>query len=201
MEDTENRVLVGEVTVDPKLANSQAFMLMVPLAIFVFTPYYLFWKDEFTFQTLREFAKDTQSWTGFGTLIIVLIIIAGIILHELIHAITWALFTRGGFKTIEFGILWREFTPYSHCKEPLAMKHFIFGMIAPGIFLGIVPALLSYFTGNFWLMLFGSFFTAAAAGDIMILRLLKKQNRQDYICDHPTAIGFQVWREGKNHSK
>jgi hypothetical protein len=42
---------------------------------------------------------------------IVLIATIGIILHELIHGITWAKYTKDGFKSIRFGVLWKFLTP------------------------------------------------------------------------------------------
>jgi hypothetical protein len=78
---------------------------------------------------------------------IVLIALTGIILHELIHGITWAKYTKDGFKSIRFGVLWKFLTPYCHCKEPLLVKHYIIGDYA-SYCLGAFPALLSFITGN-----------------------------------------------------
>ena len=104
--------------------------------------------------------------------IIFIILIFGIVLHELIHGITWAKFAKAGFKSIKFGILKEMLTPYCHCKEPLKVKHYIFGAITPAIITGIIPAITAIFTGNLWLLIFGMLFTMAAAGDFMIINLV-----------------------------
>jgi hypothetical protein len=184
-----------EVIFSAKQANSSALTLMLPLASITGVPYYLIWKDRFTFQTFREFAHSSQSWLGYGMPIIISVMIIGIVAHELIHGITWALFAKKGFKSIQFGMLWKEITPYCHCSEPLKVKHYVAGTLMPALLLGIVPTLAAYVTGNVWLMLFGMFFMAAAAGDFLIVKTLRTENPSTLIQDHPTAIGYYIFRK------
>jgi hypothetical protein len=42
--------------------------------------------------------------------IVLIALTIGIILHELIHGITWAKYTKDGFKSIRFGVLWKFLT-------------------------------------------------------------------------------------------
>jgi hypothetical protein len=90
--------------------------------------------------------------------IVLIALTIGIILHEL-HGITWAKYTKDGFKSIRFGVLWKFLTPYCHCKEPL-VKHYIIGGIMPAIVLGLFllyyPLSLAMYFVNF-----GIFFTMA----------------------------------------
>jgi hypothetical protein len=44
-------------------------------------------------------------------------------------------------------------------------------------------------------MLFGVFFTAAAAGDFMIIRLIIKEKPNVYILDHPDEVGCYIFRK------
>jgi hypothetical protein len=184
-----------EVVFSPKQANLSALRLMLPLVAITGIPYYLIWSDELTFQTLRDFAHSSQSWLGYGMPLIILTMILGIVAHELIHGITWALFAKKGFKSIQFGMLWKEVTPYCHCGEPLKVKHYVAGALMPALLLGITPTLAAYVTGNVWLMLFGLFFTAAAAGDFLIVRSLRSENPDDLVQDHSTAIGYYIFRK------
>lgn len=124
-----------------------------------------------------------------------LVMIIGIVLHELIHGIFFARFASKGFKSIKFGILWKMLTPYCHCKEPLQIKHYIIALLAPLVILGILPALIGLAIGHFVFVLFGIFFSTAAAGDLMIYHLIKKENPEDYVQDHPSEAGYYIFRK------
>lgn len=86
-------------------------------------------------------------------------------------------------------------TPYCHCKEPLNVRQYIIGAIAPAILLGIVPSIVAIMIGNPGLLLFGMFFTIAAAGDILIINLLRKENSSDLVQDHPSEAGCYIYRK------
>jgi len=168
---------------------------MLPLAILSLTPYYILWKDHLTIESLENFVVNSRSWAGYGTIVVLLVILAGIIAHEFIHGVTWAKYAKRGFKSIEFGMLWKELTPYCHCTEKLPIRQYIIGTLMPGIVLGFIPAVIAYITGNFWTMAFGLFFTAAAASDFMIINILRKEKPDDLVQDHPTKIGCIIYRK------
>lgn len=125
------------------------------------------------------------------------VFIGGIVLHELIHGATWAIFARRGFRSIRFGVLWKYATPYCHCKEPLKIKHYLAGAITPAIFLGFMPAIYGVVVGWFSVMFFGMIFIVAAIGDFMIFRLLMHEDGNDYAQDHPSEAGCYVFRKIK----
>ena len=76
---------------------------------------------------------------------VVVIIFLGMVLHELIHAISWLQYCKKKFKSIEIGMQWNDFTPYCHCKETLKVWQYAIGCALPGIILGLIPAILSLF--------------------------------------------------------
>ncbi|MGQ0828185.1 MAG: DUF3267 domain-containing protein [Bacteroidota bacterium] len=119
----------------------------------------------------------------------------GIVLHELIHGIVWSRFTKDGFRSIKFGVLWKMLTPYCHCKEPLKVSQYITGVIMPAIILGVVPAIISIVIGNIGLLVFGIFFTMVAVGDFLIINLLRKENKDSLVLDHPSEAGFFIYRK------
>ena len=86
-------------------------------------------------------------------------------------------------------------TPYCHCKEPLIVKHYIIGAITPAIILGFLPAVYSILTGNIGFLFFGIFFTMAALGDFMIINLLRKENLNSFVLDHPSEAGCFIYRK------
>jgi hypothetical protein len=61
--------------------------------------------------------------------------------------------------------------------------------------MGVVPSIVAITIGNPGLLLFGMFFTIAAAGDLMIINLLRKENSYDLTQDHPSEAGCYIYRK------
>jgi len=120
------------------------------------------------------------------------VIIVSIVVHELIHGLTWSLFTKHGFKSVAFGVIWKYLTPYCSCKEALGRGQYILGGIMPGLVLGIIPQVTACFTGSFLLELYGAFMTICAGGDLMIFIMILRDKKcgDEYYLDHPTKIGL-----------
>jgi hypothetical protein len=199
MKDLEN-YNKETLTIDLAKANVYGLFGMIPIILIYTIPFYLIWKEKLTVLNLKNYFKEFNSSGNplafSGSIIIVMIL--GIILHELIHGITWAKYASKGFKSIKFGILWKMLTPYCHCKEPLKVKEYILGAIMPAIVLGLIPALYAILSGNVLLLVFGIFFTTAAIGDFMIINLLRKENMNSLVLDHPSEAGCFIYRELKS---
>lgn len=131
-----------------------------------------------------------ESYWNFWVFIIAIAV--SIVVHELIHGLTWSLFTRNGFKSVAFGFIWKYLTPYCSCKEALKRGQYILGGIMPGLVLGIIPQAVACFTGIYMLAFFGAFMTVCAGGDLMIfvMILMDRKNRDEHYLDHPTKIGL-----------
>ncbi|MGL4412586.1 MAG: DUF3267 domain-containing protein [Bacteroidales bacterium] len=179
------------LTINVVKANIFAILLLIPTSLLFGIPYYLIWGASTEHFGLNRGIKAESDI--FETIPFIFILILGIILHELIHGITWARFAKDGFKSIRFGMMWKMITPYCHCKEPLTVKHYIIGGIAP-IVLGIIPAIISIFIGSLDLLLTGIVFTIASSGDLMIINLLRKERSSDYVHDHPSEAGCYIYR-------
>ena len=117
MNEFENYIQ-EQKTIDLVKANVYSIVGLIPIAILYFVPFYLLWKDRLSFSYLKENVKELSIGMPMS-LIIFLTFVIGIILHELIHGLTWSLFAKHGFKSMKFGILLKMLTPYCHCKEPL----------------------------------------------------------------------------------
>lgn len=172
-------------TIDIVQANKVALVVLLGSVIVFGVPFHLIWKP---------------AWTSFFSLgfMFFFMLIAGIVLHELIHGLVFGLFAKDGFKSIRFGVMWKMLTPYCHCKEPLKIKHYFAGALMPAFLLGIVPAVISWFNGNSGWLLFGIFFTAAAAGDFMVVYVLRREDRNNLVQDHPSEAGCYVfWKTGE----
>ena len=135
--------------------------------------------------------------TPQGSLLFIVLFAVLIVVHELIHGLTWSLFSEHHFKDIEFGFMKEFLTPYCTCTIPLSKSQYIWGALMPCILLGILPTALGILLGSslwFWI---GIVMILAAGGDIMIVMKVmafKKQNESNEILvyDHPTQAGSVI---------
>ena len=183
------------LTLDIMKANLYAIVAIIPVLILYGVPFVLLWRHTFTKVALKSLIDSYNLGIWGNMSVILLVITIGIITHELIHGITWAMFTKNGFKSIKVGILWKILTPYCHCSEPLKVKHYIAGAIMPAIILGLFPLVYSLFTGNVLWLFFAFFFTMSTVGDLMIVNLVRKEDMNSFVLDHPSEVGFYVFRK------
>ena len=147
------------------------------------------------FVLLHDFPFEVQGvsdfllfWGAFFILIVV---------HELIHGLTWSRFTEHGLKDIEFGVIWRMLTPYCTCKEPLKKIPYMLGAGMPCLVLGILPCIISWITGSGWLLGIGLLMILGAGGDLLILVMILRGKFNDtaLFLDHPTEVGLVVFEK------
>ncbi len=132
-----------------------------------------------------------------GNIFVVLFItIILIVVHELIHGITWSVFAKNHFKDIAFGINVSQLMPYCSCMSGLNKKQYITGAIMPFIILGLIPTIIAYLIGSYPLLLIGIIMSVSAMGDLMIIGkiLSYKTDAKDVIyMDHPTDVGGVIF--------
>lgn len=180
-------------TIDLVQANRYALLAVVPLALAYVLPFYLLWGHRYTLAWLK-LAADRLFGPALGWGLLVLLL--GIVLHELIHGLTWAIHAKRGFRSIRFGVWWKMLAPYCHCKEPLRVRQYIIGALMPAIIMGFTPAMLAMALGSAKLLVFALFFTVAAMGDFMIIQLIRKEPADTLVLDHPSEAGCYVFRAG-----
>jgi hypothetical protein len=129
----------------------------------------------------------------FALLIFGAVFLAGVTLHELIHGVAWKWASRKPWSTISFGFNVASLTPYAHCSEPMNARAYRVGALAPALLLGFLPATAGLLSGNPWTFLYGILFIVAAAGDFLILWLLRGVPADRLVEDHPTRAGCYVY--------
>lgn len=163
-------------------ANLFAIVFLIPLCVVGFGLYYL--------------VNHKLGFSDFNFLVFIISFIVLIVVHELIHGLSWSFFTPHHFKDIEFGIMRPSMTPYCACTAPLKKAPYVFGSVMPLLILGVLPMIIGIVIGNSNLMYIGIVMSDAAAGDIMIIwRLLNyKSNAGEIVyMDHPTEAGGLVF--------
>jgi hypothetical protein len=127
-----------------------------------------------------------------NTALLIAAVLLGIVVHELIHGLSWVIFGRKPFSAIKFGFQWKTLTPYAHLKEPVEVNAYRLGAFLPGFILGILIYILSLVFGNGDLFWFSLVHTSAAGGDWLILWLIRNVRAGTQVEDHPTNAGCYV---------
>lgn len=181
-----------ELSMTAAEANVRALVFIVPIVLIYAAAYWLIWPEQFSTQNLGELVRVHRDLLLISPLLMLVVFILGAVVHELLHGLTWAVFCKNGLKSIKYGVYWKMLTPYCHCKEVLPLRHYMIGGMMPGLVMGLLPALAGIAMGHFLLFLFGLFFSMAAAGDLLILWMLRRQQASDLVQDHPDKIGCFV---------
>jgi hypothetical protein len=129
--------------------------------------------------------------TGSSALLI-LAVLLGVVIHELIHGVSWVIFGRKSFSAIKFGFQWKTLTPYAHLTDPVEVSAYRLGAFMPGFILGIITYVLSLLVGNGDLFWFSLVHTSAAGGDWLILWLIRNVKAGMQVEDHSTNAGCYV---------
>lgn len=182
-----------EHLIDIQQASKMGCWIMIPTLLFYSVPFVLIWWDSFGTEYFNSMLDIDLPYIVYLVLAVV-ILVAGVVVHELIHGMFWAMFAKQGWRSIQFGVIKEHLTPYCHCREPLRVKHYIVGALMPLLLLGVFPAIYSWVVGSIPLLLFGTFFTVTAIGDIMVFNLVRKLPKDAFVQDHPNEAGFYVYR-------
>ena len=174
-----------ELTIGIKTANTFAVIMGIPLAVIAIGLFFIINRN-------REWkgVSSTDLW------ILAVIFFVMIAVHELIHGVTWAIFTENHFKDIEFGFIKENFTPYCSCTRPLSRWEYILGAMMPLIILGIIPSIAGICIGSLKVLIFGIVMIISAGGDILlVVQILryKSQAKEVLYVDHPTQAGGVVF--------
>ncbi len=166
-------------------ANVFSFILLIAAVPVFIVPYYYIWHG---FPLMDIFRPEK-------ILYIPAALILGVILHELIHGATWAMFAENGFNSIKFGFFAKYLTPYCHCKEALKFYPYVIGAVMPAIVLGIIPAVLAMVLGRPALLMFGIIFICSASGDFLVVYAIRKYGKNALIKDDPLAAGCYIYKK------
>ncbi len=120
-------------------------------------------------------------------------LVAGIVVHELVHGITWLLLLRKGFRHLGFGFL--PGGVYCHIDVPMVKRDYVIGALMPLFLVGVVPLVVSFFVGSYLWLFLGIIMVVSALGDIMIVWAIRKEPADALIYDHPSEAGCYVYHK------
>ena len=170
-------------------ANIMAVLIFVPIMYLIFK----FYVKLYSIDDFIDFVLDIKKFMFFIITSMVFIVI-----HELLHGLTWSLFTENGFKDVAFGFMWKYLTPYCSCKVPMKKGQYVLGLLMPLIILGIVPTIIGLAMGSVFLTALGAFYIFAAGGDIIMAFLILSRDlkgKEVLLFDNPTEMGVSFFEK------
>lgn len=174
----------NHITMTALEANLYAVVAALPFIIVLVLAYVLAIK-ELTFD-MKDF------WIAYFLFIVFVVV------HELIHGITWAMFCEDRFKSISFGFIAEYLTPYCTCSQPMKRYQIIIGSLMPTIILGFMLGVVSILTGSQMLLIVSVLNILGGGGDLMVtFKLLKYKSpsKETLFIDHPYEIGTAVFEK------
>jgi hypothetical protein len=178
------------VTVGVLKANILAIVVMLPFGVLFAWIYYL------ANPTVDFSISEDKLLIALCAYIILMLVL--VVVHELIHGITWGFFTKNRFKSIEFGVIWKMLTPYCYCSEPLKRWQYLLGSAMPTLILGFVLGAAAVAFHSISLLCLSEVMIFAGGGDFLIILkmlLYRSQGSDTVYYDHPTECGFVVFEK------
>lgn len=172
--------------IDIQKASYLSPLLVLPFIILIFLSYYIVNGFDLGELSLRSL------------LLLFLLLLCLTVLHEFIHGITWGIFAKTHFHSINFGVIWSSLSPYCTCSEPLKKWQYLLGCIMPTLILGGGVAAVSVVTNQLLLFFLSEFMILSGGGDVLIALkiLLYRTNKKDAVYyDHPYECGFVIFEK------
>ena len=166
-----------DVTISFWKANCYAIISVLPILLILYFLYSFIWEKP-------AISFNYPYWIFY---------LIGVVIHELIHGFFAMKFSKQGMKSIKFGIYWKFFTPYCHCKEPLTVSDYRIVLLSPLIILGIIPTIIGLIIGHNGIYGFGLLFILAAGGDLIIFWKLRNENKNKLVLDSPDKCGCIIY--------
>lgn len=168
-----------EIIIDLRPVSKLAIILQVAIALVAIVFKIVFQNGELAFKFRIH---------------IILYTILFIFAHELLHGIGFRYICGASWKNIRYGFIKKYLTPYCTCKDLVTERNRFIGVILlPTIILGIVTAIITYYSNNlFWTIVWGYVFSGGA-GDIYMAYDIFKYPKIYKFMDHPSELGYIVY--------
>lgn len=140
-----------------------------------------------------------EVWAGalavFTPWVFVPAFVLAIVAHEGLHALGFLLFARVPRGALHFGIHRQTLTPFAGCRVPVPAVAYRAAVALPGLVLGAVPAAAGLAYGAGWAAVWGALMLATAAGDALVLWVIRRLPGSTRVLDHPERVGCLVLDE------
>ena len=86
--------------------------------------------------------------------------------------------------------MWEYLTPYVHSSNPLNQNKYSTALLAPFVFLGLIPIMIAFSLQDILVLFYGLIMVIAASGDLLIFLFLLKIPKGKRILDHEEKLVF-----------
>ncbi|HYO51404.1 DUF3267 domain-containing protein [Archangium sp.] len=152
----------------PSWRGYLAALITIPAAaLLTMVPHQFLWGSGFANGWL-----DRQLFTApipLPKVALLLLMLASLALHEVIHGVGYTLFGRVSWNQVEFGARWTHLLVYARCHAPLSRSALLKALLLPAVVLGMVPAAVGLAFGLGWLTWYGFMLLVFATGDFCTL--------------------------------
>ncbi|MFO8100278.1 MAG: DUF3267 domain-containing protein [Salinibacter sp.] len=165
----------------PTQAQLRGVVLLVPIALLALGPYFSLWGVP---------SQPFPAELG-GVLLFLAAFVVGTLLHEGLHGLGH-LWGRASWADLRFGMHWTALTPFARCTVPSRARAYRLAVALPGFVLGVLPLGIGLWSGHWLTTFYGFLMLVAAAGDLLVLWILRGVPSGAWVQDHPEAVGCLV---------
>lgn len=165
----------------PAEAQMRGIVLLFPIALLSLGPHFALWGLPET-----PFPLDPSS-----ALLFIGAFALGTVLHEALHGVGYV-WGEASWSDVRFGMHWKALTPFASCQVPMRARPYRIAVALPAIILGMIPLGIGL-AGGYWLATFyGFLMLVAAAGDLLMLWILRVVPVGTWVQDHPFEVGYVI---------
>jgi hypothetical protein len=172
-----------DASFSPRTATLWGTLLQVALAAAALVPHWL----------LRGWPSLRQGLEqALMPAVIVPVFLVGAVVHEGLHALGFHLAGGVPWRDLRFVFIWKALMPAVHCRAAVTARAYRTSVVLPGLVTGVLPTLAGIVLGPGWLTVLGGFLLALAAGDLLVLIVVRRLASETQVMDHPSRVGCRV---------
>jgi len=129
----------------------------------------------------------------FGAILYMLALFIFIIIHELLHGISFVLFSKNKWSTMKFGVSVKSGVAYCISLVPIKIPRARLSLMMP-IYVVCLPVYVyALVTGNFALATLGVLLASGSVGDFYYMWKLRAISKSLYMYEElPTKTGYEI---------
>lgn len=180
----EEYILKEDVIVPEK--DKQPFLLKLSVAAIVFIVV-------FGIPTWFVTVEDVTTFDVLDAFWYLLSFFVFIVVHELLHGITFAVGTKKGFKSIKFGVVLRSGVAYCISLVPVKVSRARLSLMMP-IYLVCLPLYIyGVVVSDELIAILAVLFASGSVGDFYYMWKLRHTNKDLYMYEEmPTKTGYEI---------
>ena len=133
------------------------------------------------------------TFNPLGTGLFLVSFLVFIVVHELLHGLSFILFNRSKLSDVKFGIVLKSGMAYCISTVPVKVDAARLSLMMPVYVVCIPLYIVGVVIGNMYLCLLAILFFSGSAGDLYYMWKLRNTNKNHYMFEKmPTKSGYEV---------